>query len=176
MNKKEEIQRREILNVAHRDFHKGLNTYAAFKVSDRVIGEELVQDAFIKTWQYLVKKGKIGGMRAFLYHILNNLIVDEYRKRKYKSSSLDILIDKGFTPSVDESTRLFNTLNGKVVILLIPQLPVMYRRVVRMRYVEGLSLSEIARISGQTENAISVRLHRGILKLRVLYFPTASGS
>lgn len=130
MNKKEEIQRREILDTAHHDFQKGLNAYASFKVSDPVVGEELVQDTFIKTWQYMVKRGKIGGMRAFLYHILNNLIVDEYRKRKYKTSSLDALMDSGFTPSIDESSKLYNTLDGKVTILLIPKLPIIYRKIV----------------------------------------------
>lgn len=171
MNKKEEIQRREILDAAHHDFQKGLNAYASFKVSDPIVGEELVQDAFIKTWQYMVKKGKIGGMRAFLYHILNNLIVDEYRKRKYKTASLDTLMDNGFIPSVDESSKLYNTLDGKVTVLLIPKLPIIYRKIVHMRYIEGLTLREISIITGQTENAISVRLHRGIIKLRLLYFP-----
>lgn len=32
-------------------------------------------------------------MKAFPYHVLNNLIVDEYRKRK--TASLDDLLEKG---------------------------------------------------------------------------------
>jgi len=34
-------------------------------------------------------------MRAFLYHILNDLIVDEYRK--HKASSLTLLMEKGLS-------------------------------------------------------------------------------
>jgi DNA-directed RNA polymerase specialized sigma24 family protein len=38
-----------------------------------------------------------------------------------------------------------------------------------MRFGQSLSLKEIARISGQTTNAIAVQVHRGIEKLKVLY-------
>lgn len=169
MTPQQKVEREEAFTTAHNDFSKGLNSYAFFKVSDRVLGADLVQDTFIKTWTYLVKKGNILGMRAFLYHILNNLIVDEYRKRKYKTASLDALIEEGFTPSVDDSTRIYNILDGKVAILLIKDLPEIYRSVIHMRYVQDFSLKEIAMITGQTENTISVRMHRGVSKLKILY-------
>lgn len=72
----------KMLATAHSDFAKRLTTYASYKIYDRMLGDDLVQDTFLKTWKYLVKGGKIDIMKAFLYHILNNLIVDEYRKRK----------------------------------------------------------------------------------------------
>jgi RNA polymerase sigma-70 factor (ECF subfamily) len=130
-----------------------------------------VQDTFVKTWSYLVKKGKIDGMKAFLYHILNNLIVDEYRKRKYKHASLDVLLEDGYMPSVDESEHLFNTLDGKVIIPLIKDLPKIYQKVVHMRYVQEMTIKEICLITGKTENTISVRIHRGVQKLKILYNP-----
>ena len=92
----QEKEQRIILGQAHDEFEKGLNTRAFFKVSDHAIGEDLVQETFMKTWSYLVKGGKIDVMKAFLYHVLNNLIVDEYRKRK--TTSLDVLLEKGFEP------------------------------------------------------------------------------
>lgn len=32
----------------------------------------------------------------------------------------DILLKEGFTPSIDESEKLFNSVDGKMAILLIP--------------------------------------------------------
>jgi len=66
-----------------------------FKLHDHALGEGLVQETFMKPVVYLVKKGKIDLMKAFLYHVLNNLIIDEYRK--HKTSSLDTMQEKGFT-------------------------------------------------------------------------------
>jgi RNA polymerase sigma factor (sigma-70 family) len=106
-------------------------------------------------------------MKAFLYHILNNLIIDEYRKRKLLS--LDLLLTKGYEPSADYTERLIDALDGKEAIFLIQRLPVMYQKVMRMRYVQDLTLAEMSLATGQSRNTIAVQLHRGLAKLRVLY-------
>lgn len=167
MTPTQEKERKQILTVAHHDYEKALNSYALFKVSDRALGEDLVQDTFMKTWKYLVKGGKIDVMKAFLYHVLNNLIVDEYRK--HKTTSLDVMVEKGFEPSVDHRERLFNALDGKALIPLILRLPEKYRKVMRMRYVQDLSLKEMSLITGQSRNAMAVQTHRGLEKLKILY-------
>lgn len=169
MTPKEEAQRRTILTVAHRDYEKGLNLYAFFKVRNRAISEDLVQDTFIKTWGYLVKGGKIDTMKAFLYHILNNLIVDEYRK--HKTVSLNLLFEKGFEPVAARTGQLFNVLDGKAALLLIQRLPEKYQKVMRLRYVQELSLQEISLITGQSKNTVAVQVHRGLEKLKQLYGP-----
>ncbi len=167
MTPKENIEQQSILTVAHHNFEKGLNAKAFFKLHDKALGEGLVQETFMKTWMYLIKGGKIDLMRAFLYHVLNNLIIDEYRK--HKTSSLDTLLEKGFEPSTDNSDQLINFLDGKKAIILIQRLPETYKKVMRMRYVQDLSLQEISLITGQTKNAIAVKLHRGLDKLKVIY-------
>jgi len=167
MTPKQETQRQGVFATAHRDFSKGLNSHAFFKVHDHTLGEDLVQDTFLKTWSYLVKGGKIDVMKAFLYHILNNLIIDEYRK--HKTTSLDILIEKGFEPSDNDSEHYFNTLDGKATLLLIQRLPATYQKVMRMKFVQDLSLKEMSLITGQTKNTMAVQVHRGLAKLRLLY-------
>lgn len=166
---KQAIIQRALLALAHSDYSKGLNSHAFFKVSDRAVGEDLVQDTFTKTWRYLVRGGKIEIMKAFLYHILNNLIIDEYRKRKHKNASLNLLLEKGFEPSARETDKLFDILDGKAALLLIQRLPLNYQKVMRLRYVQDLSLKEISLITGQSTNTVAVQTHRGLEKLKVLY-------
>lgn len=169
--KKKRNKRDIILTTAHRNYEKGMSSYALFKVQNNAMSKDLVQDTFIKTWKYLVKNGKINLMKPFLYHILNQLIIDEYRKkyRKNKTTSLDALIEKGFEPGFDNSERIINTLDGKAILLLIKYLPTKYEKVVRMRYVQNLSLKEISLITGQSRNAVAVQAYRGLEKLKKLY-------
>ncbi len=167
MNKKESLELKNTFDVAHHDYEKGLNSYAFFKTNDRALGENLVQDTFMKTWIYLVKRGKVDMMKTFLYHILNNLIVDQYRK--HKTSSLDSLLEKGFDPSQDDHKRLFDILDGKAATVLIAQLPMIYQKVVRMRYIQDLSLEEMSLLTGQSKNSLAVQTHRGFEKLKILY-------
>jgi RNA polymerase sigma-70 factor (ECF subfamily) len=51
----------------------------------------------------------------------------------------------------------------------LAQLPPLYSEVLFMRYVEDLTVKEIAEILAETENVVSVRLHRGREKLRQLF-------
>ncbi|MEK7227826.1 MAG: RNA polymerase sigma factor [Patescibacteria group bacterium] len=167
MTNKQETKLKAIFDVAHHDYEKGMNGYAFFKTNDHQIGENLVQDTFMKTWAYLVKKGKIEMMKTFLYHVLNNLIIDQYRK--HKTTSLDAMTEKGFDPVAEDHKRIFNILDGKSAILLITKLPLIYQKVVRMRYVQNLSLKEMSLLTGQSKNTVAVQAHRGLEKLKLLY-------
>jgi RNA polymerase sigma-70 factor (ECF subfamily) len=165
---KQETLLKTVLSGAHRDYEKMLNQYAFSKVHSHETGEDLVQDTFMKTWLYLIKTGKIDLMKAFLYHILNDLIIDEYRKQK--TTSLDVLLEKGFQPSTGDTSQIFNYLDGKTALILIQRLPVTYQKVMRLRYVQELSLKEISQVTGQSSQTIAVQLHRGLKKLRQLFF------
>jgi RNA polymerase sigma factor (sigma-70 family) len=112
-------------------------------------------------------------MRAFLYHILNNLIVDQYRRQK--TSSLDILFEHGFDPTTDDNNteQLINKLDGKEALLLISNLPISYQKIMRMKYVQGLTLKEMSLLTGQSKNTLAVQAHRGLEKLKFLYSRSA---
>jgi RNA polymerase sigma-70 factor (ECF subfamily) len=53
--------------------------------------------------------------------------------------------------------------------MLLDDIPSPYKEAVFMRYVIGLELKEIAEITGDSVNTVSVHVHRGINKLRELF-------
>lgn len=110
--------------------------------------------------------GKIDLMRAFLYHVLNNLIVDEYRKRK--TVSLDLLTEEGLELEAINSENVFNVIDGKTLTMLIKKLPEKYRSAIIMRYTQDLSLKEMSAITHRSQNTMSVQVYRGLTKLRAL--------
>jgi RNA polymerase sigma-70 factor (ECF subfamily) len=169
MTVKQTIEKQTILTTAHYDYERELRVHAFFKTHNHAVSKDLVQDTFTKTWKYLVKGGKIDMMKAFLYHVLNNLIVDQYRKRK--TISLDSLLEKGFEPIADNELpeRFSNVLDGKAAFLLINNLSKKYQKVMHMRYVQDLSLKEISLKTKQTKNAVAVQTHRGLAKIKLLY-------
>src|SRR3989344_4442190 len=74
------------------------------RLSDRQRALELTQETFLRAWGYVVKGEEVHQWRAFLYRILNNLIVDEYRK--HKSQSLDALLENEETQVAVEGVLL----------------------------------------------------------------------
>lgn len=169
LTSKHEAKNKAVLASAFKEHSNGLSSYSFYKLHDKPLCEDLVQETFMKTWKYLAKGGKVDLMRAFLYHVLNGLIIDEYRKNK--PVSLDLLREKGFEPTVSYTEHLLDSLDGRAATALISKLPLKYQKVMRMKHVQGLNLTEISLITGQTKSTIAVQAHRGLEKLKILYDP-----
>lgn len=138
--------------------------FCYLRLSDREIARDVTQDTFMKVWQHAHKGEKIDNLRAFMFTTARNLIIDNYRKKK--SSSLDSMMEEGFDVGVEISESVVDAFDGERAMALLATIPEKYRDAIYLQYVEGLSVKEIAEITGETENNISVRIHRGLQKLR----------
>ena len=156
----------QVLTNAHHDFARGLSKYTHLKIHDFATGDDLVQITFMKTWEYIQRGGQVHLMRAFLYHVLNRLIVDEYRKKK--TVSLDLLAEEGLELEAINSENIFNIIDGKALVSFIQKLPDKYRDAITMRYTQELSLKEMSVITHESQNTMSVQVHRGLAKLKLL--------
>jgi RNA polymerase sigma-70 factor (ECF subfamily) len=149
--------------------------HASIRLSDRERALELTQETFMKVWVY-ARKGTadIREIRPFLYRTLRNLIIDEYRK--HKNVSLEAMAERADMDvedfmSPDESNTLEAAVGrheGARALEALRRLAEPYREAVTMRYVDGLSPQEIAGMIGESENVVSVRVHRGLKKLKAL--------
>lgn len=156
---------------AFEDYSDALFRHASIRISDRERAIDIVHDTFTKVWSYVRAGHQIDSYRSFLYKVLNNLIIDEYRKRK--ELSLDALlseegVDEGSFPELSESTveALAATIDGQKAFALLGELPDEYREVIIMRFVDGLGPREISDLIEESENVVSVRIHRGLKLLR----------
>lgn len=164
-------------NTAFEKHSDELFRHAVLRLSDRERAVDITQQCFLRAWEYLVRGGVIGNYRPFLYRTLNNLIIDEYRR--HKSLSLDALLeDEEKALAVEgkflrDETDLFEEaaiqFEAKQALRKVALLPENYRAVIVMRYIDELSLSEIAECLQENENTVSVRIHRALRKLRELY-------
>jgi RNA polymerase sigma-70 factor (ECF subfamily) len=138
--------------------------YCYYRVFDREKAKDCVQEAYARTWKYMIDGNTIENIRAFLYRTANNIIIDASRKQK--SSSLDTIMEKGFSPSIDPRNKTQDYLAGKELIKLVKTLDEKYRDVIILKYVEDLSTKEISFILNETENNIYVRISRGLKKIK----------
>src|SRR6185369_11157444 len=113
----------QILEKAYKEFERGLNQYSFFKIHDSHRAQDLVQETFLKAWKYLSRGGEIQMMKSFLYHVLNDLIIDEYRKQKHQSTSLDVMIENGFEQTANDHGRVIDVIDGENAAFLLKSLP-----------------------------------------------------
>ena len=155
-------------------YNEALFRHAELRVNNRERAIDIVHDTFTKAWSYIRNGHEINSYRPFLYKILNNLIIDEYRK--HKESSLDQLFA---TDGVDESTfteliddvsvdALVAHIDGAKALSRLSELPEQYREVLILSFVDGLGPKEISELIEVSENLVSVRLHRALKVLRDL--------
>jgi len=156
---------------AFEDYSDALFRHASIRISDKERAIDIVHDTFTKVWSYVRSGHQIDSYRSFLYKVLNNLIIDEYRKRK--ELSLDAMlavegVDEGSFPELQESTMeaLAATIDGQKAFALVGELPDEYREVIILRFVDGLGPREISDLIEESENVVSVRIHRGLKLLR----------
>lgn len=154
------------ITLAYENHKEALLRYCYFRVSNKEKATDLVQETFTRTWQYLMKGNYIESDTSFLYTTLRHLIIDDYRKKKH--TSLDSLINTSFEPVTYQEEQIHTMIEAARIIKCVDKLPGIYSSVITMRYVNDFSVSDIARMMNTSENVVSVRIHRGISKLRLL--------
>ena len=145
--------------------------FTLFRVSDKDKAIDIVQDVFFKYFKYLEesleREDEITfSHRAFLFKTTRNTIIDHYRKKQ--TQSLDDLLEAGYEYSSDEDIthKTSVEIDYKEVVKSLKELDLDAQELVYMRFIEGLSLGDIAEVTGQKENTISVKIHRILDKLK----------
>lgn len=152
---------------AYDQYADAIFRHCYFRVYDRELARDLMQETFKKTWIYITNGNKIENIKAFLYRIATNLVIDH--KRKNGTISLDQLKEKGFEPEGDDKhDYIYTKLETERILSVVRQLDERSRQVILLRYVDGLTPKEISKATGRSQNVVSVSLNRAVKKVREL--------
>lgn len=151
---------------SYEKYSEDIFRHCYYRVFDREKAKDFAQEAFFRTWKYISEGKEVDNIRAFVYRTANNIIIDESRKKKI--TSLDRIMEKGFSPKVDYAKAIENNFDNQKLIKVISSLEEKYRDVIVMKYINGLSSKEISKILGETENNVYIRMHRGLEKAKEL--------
>lgn len=175
---------REAFIAAYDENVSEINRFVYFKVGNREEANDLTSSIFLKAWNHVQNKNFLEAktLRALLYRIARNTIIDHYREQ---GGHQDIPFEANLNEDaevrgmenllVDENSSqegLEKKIDDKADILLIQKnLPLIkeeYREIIVMRFINDLSLEEIADINQKTKGNIRVTLHRALNALREL--------
>ncbi len=160
----EQVDKNAEFLKAYDDFADAIFRHCYFRIFDREKAKDVVQDTFVRLWKYIAGGEDIKNTKALLYKMANNLMIDDSRKKS--TVSIELLAEKGFDPGDDHMPKLINELDSRYVTGVLNQLEPKYRDVIAMRYISDLSIGEIAEVTNESENNVSVRIHRGLKQLK----------
>lgn len=139
-----------------------------FKISNKEEAEDATSEVFLKAWHYVSSPDKdIDSFRRLVYTIARNHVIDIYRKRaKEQTQALEQSAD------LEADTNLAKELDIKLgtesLLVTMKKLKQEYQDVLHLRYIEGLSVKEIAKIMDKPYGNVRVLLHRAVKKLKEL--------
>ncbi len=133
--------------------------------------EDLVQELFLRIFKHRRRYRSQDRFRAWFYRIAMNLAHDQWRQqRRRKKRLLRFFIHQKheleYTPSAAESAPLMTRGLVQQLEQHIRDLPPRQRQVLILRYVEEMSLNEIAELLGLQVGSVKSTLHHAQRKLK----------
>ena len=142
----------------------------AFTLALRLMGNaddaaEATQEAYIRLVRGLGGFREVGAFPTWLFKIVSNVCLTEMRRRSRREVPVDLNAGVQAEPVDVEEIAVDRAFRGEVERCL-RRLPEVYRAVIVLRDVYGLSGEETAKVLGVSSGAVKVRLHRARKRLR----------
>lgn len=160
------ISEKKITEAYNQNFTR-IYKFFYYKVLSKEIAEDLTSETFITFVKIAKEQKEIENLKAFLYGIAKNIFL-KYLKEKYQSGIPFTEFEYDFENYADkyvEEIESKETLE-EIAMKFIPQLPSKQRQVIQMRFIEKLSLKEIAEKLGKDMNYVKTTQKRGIANLK----------
>lgn len=182
---KQEIRKQEDFNeeiIPHLD---ALYNFGLRLTSDPNDAEDLVQDTIVKAYRFFSSYEKGTNAKAWLFRILKNSYINNYRKKSKKPQEVDYDEVSSFyetiraerTDTSDLEDKMFRDLIDDDISQALDEIPEDFRTVVLLCDVEDFTYEEIANMLDVPIGTIRSRLHRGrnLLKAQLMEYATKRG-
>ena len=151
--------------------HEGRMYAVALRMcSNREDAQDCVQEAMIRAYRSMDSFKGQASFSTWIYRVTMNACLDELRRRKARyASSLDNMIEGGWSPADDRETpeqQAVSSEKKRALEKAIKELPDDMRAAIVLRDVQGFSYDQIASILKANVGTIKSRISRGREKLR----------
>ena len=162
--------------------HKSALYNYALKISGNADdAQDLVQETYYKAFRYFDKFQSGTNSKAWMFMILKNTFINDYRKSKREPYKLDyeqiqnfyenVKADRAIENNLDKD--FYNDLFDDELTEAIDQLPTKMREVFLLCDLEGYSYEETADLVGCPIGTVRSRLHRARHMLQEILFDYA---
>ena len=160
----------ESLEFLVRRYLRPIYSFIYRSVGNISTAEDITQEVFVRVWKNLKKFNPKKDFKPWLFQIARNASIDSLRKKKsFPFSQFENLEGQNilFRTLASSPARLIEKISDKrVLAAILRDLPAEERKIIILRYFEGLSFKQIAHTFGEPINTIKSRHRRIIERLR----------
>lgn len=129
---------------------------------------DLVQETYMKAYRFIDKYIAGTNAKAWLFKILKNAFINQYRKKSKKPSTVDfddVILkheaeDGRYTGSDNFHEQILEKMMGDEITIAINALPIDFKTIILLSDIEEFSYEEIAKIIDIPIGTVRSRLHR----------------
>ena len=159
---KQTIINEQFFNDLYRKYYVKLCRFAYYYLNSKELAEEIVQDLFLAFWDKREKITIDSNLESYLYISVRNAAFSKSRRINGKDNNWEDDIK-----DTEDSAHQFNEeLFSRKLKIAVSNLPERCRLVYCLKYIEGLTHTEIAQYLNIREKTIETQLYRALLKLR----------
>lgn len=139
--------------------------YAYYRVANPNDAEDLTETIFLKAWNALQKtKQPPKNVRAWIYRIAHNTVIDHYRMQKQTVSLAEVEMLPETAPQPEKQVQ--SNQESQRLAEAIQKLDHRLQQVVVCRFINGMSHAETAEIMNLSEGHVRVLQHRALKRVR----------
>jgi RNA polymerase sigma-70 factor (ECF subfamily) len=153
------MTRAEFNNLVH-TISRLLYGHAYRMLKDQEGSEDAVQEVFIKLWKMNAGLNEYDSVSALAVTMVKNYCIDQIRKQKHVEQGDNNAFTLFQDPEPSPQEKLERNEIYTIMDKIIDKLPEIYREVIHLKDIEGLSYEEIAFKTGQNINTLRVNLSR----------------
>ena len=135
-----------------------INRTCCLILGDRALAEDATQETFLRAWKSMAQFKGDASPKTWLTRIAINVCRNIRRTAWFRRN------DRSITP---EDLPLTAPAEDRTLFLLVQQLPDKHRQIIVLRYYQGMSLDEAARVLGISRSAAHHRLQKALKLLRL---------
>ena len=186
--------KKENANVKHRTaifdnefmpHHDAMYNFAFRLTYDEDNAKDLVQDTYLKAYRFAESFQEGTNAKAWLYRILKNSFINDFRKKSKEPSKVDYQEVENFynSENVDEEKTVdlridaVRDMIGDEVSQALSSLAVDFRTVIILCDLEGFTYDELSKILDIPIGTVRSRLHRArnLLKEKLSVYASSMG-
>ena len=183
---KEELEKlREEFNKEAMPHMKLLHNYAYRMTNNQLDADDLVQETYLRAFRFFHKFERGTNCKAWLFRIMKNLYINNYRKAQKEPGKVDYEEVENFFDSIrsekidsnDLQQKVFSNLLDDELLIALNSLQDDFKTVVILCDLEGLSYEEIAEFLNCPVGTVRSRLHRGrkLLQMKLMDYARNKG-
>ncbi len=151
--------------------HKGsLYCYLFRQTGDQGVAEDLFQEIWVNLIKARERYEHKAKFSTYLFRIAHNRLIDYYRSKKnaipvsYHDDHDPELLEANDINQPDKQAEITGKIND--LVILLEKLPEAQREVFLLKEESGMTLEEIAEVTGMNKETVKSRLRYAVKKLR----------